>query len=809
MPYQNLREEEIKNKFASDYFAGFDTTKIIGNVDFCITNQTQSLLWAEAKKGKSNIYHSFVQLILTIGKAKTFDKESPPPFLGAFDGYQIAFLPYSDIQEFFYTNDFNWNVTPSNYDTKEFKLLLDKVKDILQTNSLIFGFDDDHDAILDFIKINFVAGNLGISKIQIDKNNFLTIYNKWAKEVKPTIIAPWELAKKSGIIDADFYLADILSSNNQSLKDSLYVLLKDDHYELDKKLDEMGFFTSRRTNFNDNQKAHQQFWNKYQRPPRQEYWDYITSRRDMLVPQDVRERKGSFFTPSVWVEKSQQYLTAVLGEDWQDDYYIWDCAAGTGNLLAGLTNKYKIFASTLDTQDVDVMRDRIQNGTNLLADHCFQFDFLNDSFDDPKVPKALQEILNNPIKRQKLAIYINPPYAEHVSYGIKDKAGVAINTKVYAEFKDLVGMAGRELFVQFFLRIYKHISGSHIASFSTFKHIQGSNFTKFREYFYAEFKRGFIVPADSFDNVKGKFPIGFMIWNTAINQPIKRLECDVFNSKNKPLGIKTFIPPNKNELIIDWLRGFYDKKSERIAYLRLLGTDMQTNTQIFLTSQPSANDFLQHTLTNITKKNIIPVAIYLAVRHVFKATWLNDRDQFLFPNDDWKTDTEFQNNCLVYTLFHGQNKITSNSGTNHWIPFLPQEVDAKLDFDSHFMTDFMRGKLGTSSGWDRSPNDDAFFENEKISDFIPSSSLQFSLPAQAVFEVARGLYTYYHSQENVNVNASLYDIKEYFQGRNPTGRMNGKSDDNKYNAFIDNLKNSLELLEKQIQPKVYKYGFLK
>ena len=70
------------------------------------------------------------------------------------------------------------------------------------------------------------------------------------------------------------------------------------------------------------------------------------------MPQDVRERKGSFFTPAIWVEKSQEYLANTLGENWQDEYYIWDCCAGTGNLLAGLTNKYNIWASTRVLADV-------------------------------------------------------------------------------------------------------------------------------------------------------------------------------------------------------------------------------------------------------------------------------------------------------------------------------------------------------------------------------------------------------------------------------------------------------------------------
>jgi hypothetical protein len=43
------------------------------------------------------------------------------------------------------------------------------------------------------------------------------------------------------------------------------------------------------------------------------------------------------------------------------------------------------------------------------------------------------------------------------------------------------------------------------------KYINGSNFEKFREHFNPEFKGGFICPAFSFDNVDGKFPIGFLI----------------------------------------------------------------------------------------------------------------------------------------------------------------------------------------------------------------------------------------------------------------------------------------------------------
>ena len=424
---KKIAEEELKNKVASDYFTtkNFDSTQIIGKIDFCIAKkinkkdkylktqnnfndkefEAEYYLWAEAKKGnKHDFIESFVQLILTIGKGRIYDKHLPPAFLGEFDAEQIAFLPYHKIMDVFSQNDFNWNVTPSNHNTKEFKQLYEMVKNTLEEESFIFKFGKDDKEIEDFIKNNFGKAGVenNLSKTQIDKNNFVNIYSKWLVSVKNSISVDWDMAKKNGIIDADFYLADLLSENNLTLIKKLFVILKTDHYELDRKIDDMGLITSKQSHFYDNQKAHKEFWKRYHRPPKKEYWDYIINRRDLLVPQDIRERKGSFFTPQIWVEKSQDYIAEVLGESWQDEYYIWDLAAGTGNLLAGLVNKYNIFASTIDQADVD---ERVDNGANLLKSHIFKFDFLNDDFS--KLPKELKNIIDE--KPEKLVIYINPP----------------------------------------------------------------------------------------------------------------------------------------------------------------------------------------------------------------------------------------------------------------------------------------------------------------------------------------------------------------------------------------------------------------
>lgn len=805
----NIREEELKNKIAQDYFEAYDTTQILGNVDFCVAVpsngpqlfETEYLMWAEAKKGKkANLEESFAQLVITIGKARTFENHLPPRFLGAFDAEKIAFIPYNDVLEIFHQNDFNWNVAPSDHSTKEFSLIYEKVREILSRQILTFKYDCDKKDLVKFIKRNFIVGKSTLSKIRINKNNFVAIYQKWLLEVKPTINVDWEKAKKSGIIDADFYLADILSEHNVSLKEKLFVLLRDTYYELDRERDDLGLFKSRKAHFLDEQKAHSQFWNRYRRPPKREYWDYIVERRDLLVPADVRERKGSFFTPQKWVELSQQYLADELGEDWQDEYYIWDCAAGTGNLLNGLTNKYRIWASTLDKADVDVMKERIKNGNaNLLDEHVFQFDFLNDSFE--KLPPRLKEIIDNEETRKKLVIYINPPYAEAATTKQKtgtgeNKTDVAVKNKIYTKYKQDLGIAGRELFAQFMIRIYREIPSSVLANFSKLKNLQAPNFRDFRFNFRAKLGRNFFVPADTFDNVDNKFPIGFFIWHlVSTDESFTETIADIYDRNSNYIGTKHIVAYDNFETINDWIIKTRRRvQAQTIGFMSAKGCDFQNTNNVFIIN--SKNQLPHPRGTIVTSKNIIEIAIYFSVRKVIMPTWMNDRDQFLHPNPFWQYDTEFQNNCLVYVLFN--NNISSAKGTNDWIPFTEDEVGARDCFKSHFMTDFISGKLNQA---------DIF--SETTDKRLP---LKFSVEATAVFDAGRELWKYYHAQENSNPDASLYDIKMYFQGtktlKNGKIQMKPDSDDEKYMSLIKALRDKLKILAAKIEPKVYEYGFL-
>ena len=820
MSYNNILEEELKNKVGHDYFAPYNHTDIIERIDFAVAHpetffgQKHYFLWAEAKRANSDIYKALAQLILTIGKARTFERLLPPNYLGVFNSQLIAFIPYWQIQDIFSQNDFNWSVTPSDHNTTEFEQVYNRVKNILERNAYHFRFGTDDKELHTFIKENFVIGKTTTNKIQITKNNFITIYNKWLQAVRPTISIDWEEAKKGGILDADFYLADLLSSDNISLKESLFVVLKEKYYEMNKHKNKIGIYESSTVEFTDQQKAYHQFWNHYQRPPREEYWEYILNRRDLLVPQDVRERKGSFFTPQLWVELSQQYLAEVFGDDWQDEYYIWDCAAGTGNLLAGLTNKYHIWASTLDTADVKVMKDIAHNkALNLLESHIFQFDFLNDEFNSEKLPADLLQVLNDEEKRKKLIIYINPPYAEAASRGTvigtnKNKIDVAVKMNTYSKYVDKIGIAGRELFAQFLIRIYKEIPNSKIANFSTLKNLQSPNFSDFRKEYRAKLEKIFIVPADTFDNVKGQFPISFQIWDGAKQEDFKQINADIYNEEGSFLNVKNISSYDNRNFINEWIISTRNRGTEKnIAYISCKGNDFSNTNYIFIINN---KEQLPHPRGSwVTDKNLIEIAIYFSARHCISATWLNDRDQFLYPINGWQTDTDFQTNCLAYTLFHGQNRISSTEGTNHWIPFTEQQVNAPARFTSHFMTDFIAGKLHTPTLKEQnlftlSGQEDPYSANP----YIPTQPLQFTPEAQAVFQAGKTLWQYYFTQSNANPNASLYDIREHFQGRNEKGKMNNKSEDETYNRLIASLRQALATLAKAIEPKIYEYQFL-
>ena len=340
---------------------------------------------------------------------------------------------------------------------------------------------------------------------------------------------------------------------------------------------------------------------------------------------------------------------------------------------------------------------------------------------------------------------------------------------------------------------------------------------------------------------------------------------DIFDENGASLGKKRFYTTHsKQQNLNQWLKNFIDTNNKELCAICCIGTDFQHNNFCninFWDSIKGVGNAKGISKFKITPNNLIPTSIYFSVRHCIKATWINDRDQFLAPNKKWEKDEEFQNDCLIFMLFHGQNRITAKEGINHFIPFSEKDLNAGEAFESHFMLEFIQGKIKLDStchtdstpchtdstlchtersevSHTKSKRDFSFAtqiqndnthtcKNDKTKskllqqslfndeqDFIPTKPLEFGDEAKEVLQVGKELFKHYHGQakdsKDYNANAALYDIKAHFQGFNDKGKMNPpqRADDETYKEKLGILNYALKNLAKKIEVKVYEYAFL-
>ncbi|QBL11674.1 hypothetical protein [Campylobacter helveticus] len=294
----------------------------------------------------------------------------------------------------------------------------------------------------------------------------------------------------------------------------------------------------------------------------------------------------------------------------------------------------------------------------------------------------------------------------------------------------------------------------------------------------------------------------------------KSITLDIFDENGASLGKKRFYTTLDNkESINKWIKRYDDEENFRAGLLDTRGNDFQNQQYINIKSQ----DFIitaHSTGFYLTHYNLVPMAIYFSVRHCIPHTWINHNDQFLNPNKKWEKDTEFHSDCLIFMLFHGKNRITSKEGINHFIPFSEKELGAAEAFESHFMQDFLQGKIKISNKKKKGQQEFDFQSDELEDTFTPTKSLIFSDEAKEVLQAGKELFKHYHTQakdkENYNPNAALYDIKAHFQGFNDKGKMNPpqKAQDEAYKEKLGELNYTLKNLAQKIEVKVYEYEFL-
>jgi hypothetical protein len=217
---------------------------------------------------------------------------------------------------------------------------------------------------------------------------------------------------------------------------------------------------------------------------------------DRIVEDTTRRKQGEFFTPSIWVNKAHEYIVSVYGENWKNEYIVWDPAWGTGNLTRDYQFK-ELYVSTLNQSDIDTAN---QMGYNPEAVK-FPYDFLNDDYS--KLPEGLRKAIE---EGREIIVLMNPPYGtagNNKRDGVQ-KEGVSKNIVGEKMNDDKMGFAARNLYLQFIYKLTKDFNNVNLAMFTPPTYISSeSNKVLFDLMFENfDFKTGFIMDAANFADVK-------------------------------------------------------------------------------------------------------------------------------------------------------------------------------------------------------------------------------------------------------------------------------------------------------------------
>lgn len=753
-------------------------------------------IWFEAKEAPTPPLLMFAQL-LTYVRAARKRGEAIPGFLCVIDREKAALMPTEHALPLLEDKSIVWPKSGSAAD----KVLAAQIAPTIETHFVLYEIGSYE---VEFIKATKDAVSEGrIIRTPITPDNLRQVFDKWVAMVGV------ELGVKRPADYAVLFFADIMhDGRNEAMRnlparllfsgEKPVFIIGAEQYELA------------------SERGYRNFWNIYHRPPEQKHRHYLLERRDSLLPMDDQKFKGAFYTPLHIVDKAYDQLAATLGADWQQKYIVWDMCAGVGNLEAKHSNLRNVFMSTLDQEDVTIMR---SNPAFAGAD-IFQYDYLNDDVTDfgeidyglsNKVPMALRQAIAEAREGKKgakpILVLINPPYGEAANtQGKAGKTGIA-TTRVSHGMSDL-GYAARELFVQFMHRIMIELPNARLAMFAKLKYVNAPNFEHFRGRWQAKFLDGFIVPSKVFDGLKGNYPISFLVWNMSVASPSNAISTTALDRDGNAIGEKTFFNIPNHRFLSDWIPRARKNsteavplinaftpigKTERvrnkhwsegaIAHFFCNGNDFQnagTMTAVFSSvhSIGHAGGYF------VTAENLWRVAVVFTVRRVIPHTWLNDRDQFLQPSQPLSDD--FKADCLVWMLFNGSNLTAGADGlrwdgrdwslVNHFIPFSEAEVGAKARFESDFMVRYMAG-------------------------------MAFSPEAQGVLDEGRKLWARFHATQFPNRIREEYKLNRADAGWYQVRRALEAYGDLAPIDF-DPFKAAYAALGNKLRPDVYELGFL-
>lgn len=620
------------------------------------------------------------------------------PFYLCLADQNEAILTETNMWKKFYDDEeekYDWDLAASSPDTN---LIKDLAETVEVKNFHIYKVQNPTEFSV-FAEQLFNCLNPQVSlfgdKKLVSENNFEEVFDYWNNIFGESV--------KNGLKTSRYFVCDIQDGRTFYRKEESKVFFKFDNDNWrEKKILAQDY---------------EHFWSLYDRVSKPEIIRDILAKIDRLTNETMRRFHGEFFTPVRFAKKALDYLEKIVGKDWwkSGEYRLWDMACGTGNLEYHLPSEAMpyCYLSTLYTEDVEHCK-RLFPEANI-----FQYNYLNDDIENLygglnfgfswKLPENLRADLANPIL--KWIILINPPFATSQTAGTNhgdSKEGVS-DTKIREMMhKENLGEVSRELFAQFLFRIKTEFADktAHFGLFSKIKYLNANNDQKFRDsIFHFTFENGFVFSSVNFSGTSrsNQFPVGFLVWNLSQNQKLEqqKISVDVFNETVEKIGTKIVSTENRDGFLSKWIerppatikfppfgsaivvKADNNDRRDRIAEgflasLMCAGNDPQHQNNTALLSGP----YVSAGALSVTPENFEKAMVVHAVRRIPKATWLNDRDQFMQPNTE--LSAEFIDDCTIWNLFSNSNATTAMRNVeyekqiyqirNHFFPFTVSEI---------------------------------------------------------------------------------------------------------------------------------------
>lgn len=408
---------------------------------------------------------------------------------------------------------------------------------------------------------------------------------------------------------------------------------------------------------------------------------------DRLIEDENRRKTGAFYTPTPWVDYAHGRMAKVLGDDWKEEYVVYDCCCGTKNLTRDYVFR-ELYCSTLEQAELD-----ISEKYNPPKDRRFQFDFLNDELkrqsQGGKVPDGLMDALEN---GKKVVFLINPPYARNTGEGgVQSGTTLSVAKTMVNSLmsKDKMGSCSANILAQFLFRIMsikkQYGANVSIGLFCNPIFQSGSTYAKFREKFLEEFKYedGFLFNAGHFSDVSANWGIDFTIWtsgetadknnfahdlvDTNENGEIVKIgEKDIYNTDGE--CVMPFWVKSDEKATLDYpplSSGIQMCKREGIGWdQNALGTLCSFSNNVYKNAQ---NVCLFSGLGNIGNggtyliysSNFTRCTSAFTARKLIENTWINHFDEYLAPDTANPKYRQFEVDSIVYSLFNSKSQQSS------------------------------------------------------------------------------------------------------------------------------------------------------